>query len=140
MDIDRSVVGEVLLSTREVAELLGVSSQRVSEFVKEGRLVPVTFSYPTLSRWFKPEEVARFAAIPRPQGKRGPAQRPKGGRSTDGSGRGWTREEDEYILAHMSDLARDIGNRLNRTAYAVRARRSQLRRGLVGPTQEGVKP
>lgn len=42
----------------------------------------------------------------------------------------WTTEEDQYVLAHLRDPAREVALTLGRTLWAVRGRRVRLRRAL----------
>ena len=57
-----------MLTIRETASLLGVSRERVQQFVRAGRLRPTKWG----NQWqFDPGEVARFAALPRITGYHG---------------------------------------------------------------------
>ena len=51
------------------------------------------------------------------------------------SGDRWTGDEDEYVLDHLFDPAREVGLRLGRTLYSVRNRRVWLRRALGIPVK-----
>jgi len=54
-----------LLNTAEVARRLGVSRQRVAQYVKEGRLRPAVPVTARQGMWFLEEEVARFEREPK---------------------------------------------------------------------------
>lgn len=52
-----------LLTTRQVAELLGVSKQYIHELVTKGKLTPATARKARQSMWFDYAEVDRFITL-----------------------------------------------------------------------------
>lgn len=56
-------MGKELLTTKQVAELLGVSKQYIHELVTKGKLAPATARIERQSMWFDPDEISRFRAL-----------------------------------------------------------------------------
>ena len=53
----------------------------------------------------------------------------------EASGSPWTADEDQYVLDHLLEPARDVALALGRTLWAVRNRRAHLRRALGLPVK-----
>lgn len=58
----------MFLTMKEAAEIIGVSTARLRDFANTGRIVAAAKIGTRGDRLFAPEEVARFAALPRKPG------------------------------------------------------------------------
>lgn len=147
-----SECGEPLLSpargTRRTAHL-ACHAARSARYSRDMRLRHPGYSTPFTARWREthPREARRLRDAERARRKarwpnlpdverRGILERahvtdrrdyPITLEVADARGAPWSSDEDDYVLEHLADSARDVGLVLGRTLWAVRARRTVLR-------------
>ena len=83
-------------------------------------------------RQYEPDELAALIAKAHAADKRDQAATAE---LAESSGDLWTAEEDQYVLDHLREPARDVALALGRTLWGVRGRRVRLRRELGLPVK-----